>query len=47
VLTAAPLCVLLDKWKPAPQPVKKAAAARRRPASSSSRRKPASSRGRR
>lgn len=47
VLTAAPLCVLLDKWKPAPQPVKKAAAARRRPTSSSSRRKPASSRGRR
>ncbi|HEX2054830.1 MAG TPA: protein translocase subunit SecD [Actinomycetota bacterium] len=53
VLVAAPLCVMLDRWKPAPQPVRKSSAARRRPATSSSRRstsgrRPASSgRGRR
>jgi SecD/SecF fusion protein len=40
VLTAAPLCVMLDRWKPAPVPVRKAASARRKPAPSSARRQP-------
>ncbi len=46
VLTAAPLCVMLDRWKPAPAPVRKSASAKRRPASSTGRR-PSSSRTRR
>jgi SecD/SecF fusion protein len=40
VLTAAPLCVLLDRWKPAPVPVRKSASGKRKPAPSSSRRQP-------
>ncbi len=46
VLTAAPLCVMLDRWKPAPIPIRKTAAGKKRPASGSSRR-PSSSRSRR
>lgn len=46
VLTAAPLCVILDRWKPAPTPIRKTATARKRPTSGSSR-KPSSSRSRR
>jgi SecD/SecF fusion protein len=37
VLTAAPLCVMLDRWKPAPTPIRKTATARRKPPSSSRR----------
>jgi SecD/SecF fusion protein len=40
VLTAAPLCVMLDRWKPAPVPVRKASSAKRKPAPSSARRQP-------
>jgi SecD/SecF fusion protein len=40
VLTAAPLCVILDRWKPAPVPVRKSASGKRKPAPSSSRRQP-------
>ncbi|HYN99037.1 MAG TPA: protein translocase subunit SecD [Actinomycetota bacterium] len=46
VLTAAPLCVMLDRWKPAPTPIRKTTTGKRRPASSSARR-PATSRSRR
>lgn len=37
VLTAAPLCVMLDHWKPAPTPIRKTATARRKPPSSARR----------
>jgi SecD/SecF fusion protein len=46
VLTAAPLCVMLDRWKPAPTPIRKTATGKKRPTSGSSRR-PSSSRSRR
>jgi SecD/SecF fusion protein len=45
VLTAAPLCVMLDRWKPAPTPIRKTATARRKPPSSA--RRSSSSRSRR
>ncbi|HEX2179544.1 MAG TPA: protein translocase subunit SecD [Actinomycetota bacterium] len=41
VFTAAPLCVMLDRWKPAPAQVRKSNAAKRRP-TPSTRRKTAS-----
>ncbi|MEX0789396.1 MAG: protein translocase subunit SecD, partial [Actinomycetota bacterium] len=37
VLTAAPLCVMLDRWKPAPTPIRKTATAKRKPPSSARR----------
>jgi SecD/SecF fusion protein len=40
VLTAAPLCVMLDRWKPAPVPVRKSASGKRKPAPSAARRQP-------
>jgi SecD/SecF fusion protein len=42
VLTAAPLCVMLDRWKPAPIPIRKTATGKKRPTSGSSRRSPSS-----
>ena len=46
VLTAAPLCVVLDRWRPAPTPVRKPTTGKRRPPSRTGKR-PSSSRPRR